>query len=194
MNAHSLAKHIRRKYRRLFTGGTQLMRFGRWNSLLGLVEFTLGHLRGKQGIELGSFSGESACVMASAGVRSLICLDDWDPAYSRKHDMELVELRFDTMAAHFPGRIAKIKGDGRESLARLAREGLRVDFVYVDGNHAKESVIADIEAALPVIRKGGLICGHDFGRSIWRGVTEGVRQRLGEPDRRYRDSSWCKRV
>lgn len=46
-----------------------------------------------------------------------------------------------------------------------------VDFVYVDGNHRFESVVADIAAWLPKIRKGGMIAGHDYARINTKALT-----------------------
>jgi len=37
-----------------------------------------------------------------------------------------------------------------------------LDFVYIDGNHAGESVKEDIEAWAPKVRSGGIVAGHDF--------------------------------
>lgn len=37
-----------------------------------------------------------------------------------------------------------------------------IDAVYIDGNHRLEFVVADINAWLPKIRKGGIISGHDY--------------------------------
>lgn len=40
------------------------------------------------------------------------------------------------------------------------------DFVYIDANHHYESVRADIQAWLPKIKVGGVICGHDFTHGL----------------------------
>ncbi len=37
-----------------------------------------------------------------------------------------------------------------------------VDFVFIDAGHEYESVVKDINAWLPKIRKGGIISGHDY--------------------------------
>lgn len=41
-------------------------------------------------------------------------------------------------------------------------EDSTLDFVYIDGNHCFEAVVADIAAWLPKIRSGGIICGDDY--------------------------------
>lgn len=37
-----------------------------------------------------------------------------------------------------------------------------IDFVFVDAGHEYESVVKDINAWLPKIKKGGIISGHDY--------------------------------
>ena len=55
------------------------------------------------------------------------------------------------------------------------------DWAYVDGNHWYQFVVRDIALALPKIRPGGILCGHDFvfarddwGTSVLRAVVECV--------------------
>jgi predicted O-methyltransferase YrrM len=38
----------------------------------------------------------------------------------------------------------------------------QLDFVYIDGLHDFKSVIDDIAAWYPLVRKGGVVGGHDF--------------------------------
>lgn len=37
-----------------------------------------------------------------------------------------------------------------------------LDFVYIDGNHFYPSVVQDIDAWYPKVRKGGILGGHDY--------------------------------
>lgn len=39
-----------------------------------------------------------------------------------------------------------------------------IDAVYIDANHRFEFVVADIQAWLPKVRKGGIISGHDYAK------------------------------
>lgn len=50
--------------------------------------------------------------------------------------------------------------DEQSQIKRLWNGGL--DFVYLDADHSYTAVQNDIESWLPLIRPGGIICGHDF--------------------------------
>lgn len=50
--------------------------------------------------------------------------------------------------------------DPQSAIKRLWSGGL--DFVYLDADHSYTAVQNDIAAWLPLIRPGGIICGHDF--------------------------------
>jgi len=46
--------------------------------------------------------------------------------------------------------------------------------VFIDGSHAYEYVKSDTEAALRIVRSGGVIIWHDYG--IWEGVTKALEE------------------
>lgn len=41
------------------------------------------------------------------------------------------------------------------------------DWVYIDGDHTYPMVLKDLEFYLPLVKKGGFLCGDDYG---WRSV------------------------
>lgn len=49
----------------------------------------------------------------------------------------------------------------------------QVDFVYIDADHSYEGVFTDLCTWFPKVREGGIIGGHDYGRSGF-GVTRAV--------------------
>lgn len=53
-----------------------------------------------------------------------------------------------------------------------------VDFVFIDGDHEYKGVKEDIEAWTPKVKKGGIICGHDYKKDDFRkyGVIEAVNE------------------
>ena len=49
-------------------------------------------------------------------------------------------------------------------MARHILDG-SLDFVYIDGDHSYEGCLEDIRLFYPKVRMGGLVAGHDCGRS-----------------------------
>ena len=52
------------------------------------------------------------------------------------------------------------------------------DIIFIDADHNYNSVLEDINHWLPKIKKGGIICGHDF-RYTNPGVEQAVREVFG---------------
>ncbi|WP_080837982.1 class I SAM-dependent methyltransferase [Cohnella massiliensis] len=48
------------------------------------------------------------------------------------------------------------------------------DLIYIDGDHSKTGVLQDTELARKVIRKGGIICWHDYGNPAVPSVTKAI--------------------
>jgi hypothetical protein len=55
--------------------------------------------------------------------------------------------------------------DARANVQRRRRRDVTngsLDFVYIDGNHRFEQVVADLAAWAPKVRPGGIVAGHDY--------------------------------
>ena len=66
-------------------------------------------------------------------------------------------------------KISFIISDSAQAIPKLPK---KIDFVYIDANHSYESVKTDISEYYPIVRKGGVIGGHDF--MGWPGVQTAV--------------------
>ena len=66
--------------------------------------------------------------------------------------------------------------------SRLFLPNLRfrsIDMVFIDADHSYEAAKQDIEAWYPLIKKGGIISGHDYGS--YQGVIRAVNERFKKP-------------
>jgi hypothetical protein len=54
-----------------------------------------------------------------------------------------------------------------------------IDLIFIDADHAYESIREDIQSWLPKVKKGGIICGHDYSGQE-KGVIKAVDELLGK--------------
>lgn len=70
-----------------------------------------------------------------------------------------------------------------DAAATFAATGCSFDAVFIDADHSYNAVCADIRAWRPLIRPGGVLCGHDYNnKTVRRAVDElvpGVELRAG---------------
>lgn len=50
------------------------------------------------------------------------------------------------------------------------------DLIYIDGDHSYEGVKLDLSLSLLKIKKGGMICGHDYTNDMFPGVVAAVNE------------------
>lgn len=68
-----------------------------------------------------------------------------------------------------------------------------LDLVFIDADHSYEGVVADIEAWYPKVRKGGLICGHDYNPELFEGTVKAVDEFFSNRTL-YPDTVWAYEV
>lgn len=109
----------------------------------------------KRVVEVGSWQGRSASVLASAlresgGILSVV--DSWE-------DPNEMAAFYDNMEflGHNPQvfRLPSVEGAKQFNDRSL-------DMVFIDADHEEESVLEDVISWLPKVRSGGLLCGHDY--------------------------------
>jgi predicted O-methyltransferase YrrM len=149
-------------------------------------------------VEIGGFLGKSTCYLGNrihaAGARiRVLCVDPWPANWVEDKRVRAVD-PYDLWRAN-------VKQSGWEDFifplrttsaiaATIVKNGLGA--VYIDGDHAYESVKQDIAAWLPKIRKGGILAGHDYGAG-WAGVKKAVDEVLGKTVGFMRQS-WIRKV
>lgn len=148
-----------------------------------------------QGAEVGVYDGRlSAWLLRESPQLTLIMVDRWravtvDHPYRRSesemaklapHEWNVVMGQARHAVTVCDRRAVLLRGESVEVASLFQREVL--DFVFLDADHRREAVEADIVAWLPAIRHGGWICGHDWdhpethtapGERRW-GVKEAV--------------------
>ena len=118
--------------------------------------------------EVGSFAGTTTLELAKYA-HTLYCVDTWkgaapevfengvDSAY-RDLGGDHVYETFLANVKHLPC-VRPLRMPSVEA-AKLIEEPLHL--VFIDADHAEAAVRADVEAWMPLVIPGGLICGHDY--------------------------------
>lgn len=65
--------------------------------------------------------------------------------------------------------------------AQMFKDGY-FDVVFIDADHSYESAKEDMQLWLPKIRKGGVLCGHDYCRR-YPGVVQAYKEVFGQEDK-----------
>lgn len=81
--------------------------------------------------------------------------------------------RFKNVATVEVVRSLSVEAAGRFKDAELG-------WVYLDGNHSKKAVEADLKAWWPKVKEGGVLCGHDYLNGHRDGTDFGVREAVDE--------------
>ena len=112
--------------------------------------------------------------------------DKQDPT-SKFNFNEVLDMFNDRVKNH--NNISLIQKTSDDAVKEL--DSQTYDFIYIDGIHQYENVKQDIINYLPMVKKGGVIGGHDYGPS-WPGVRQAVDKMFGQPDKVFKDTSWIK--
>jgi predicted O-methyltransferase YrrM len=167
------------------------------NGLLDLIK-ELGDNSNKRMVEIGSFVGESTVLFAQS-FKEVIAIDpflaDYDPADPTSYLFEfknVYETYLDRTGDHKNIKTIKLTSNDAKD---LLKDEL-FDFIYIDGLHTYDGVKTDIINYLPLVKKGGVIGGHDYGHIQEHPHLEGVQiavdEMLGKPDKVFADNSWIK--
>ncbi len=163
-----------------------------WFDFADVYDNAIGRaeLGGAVFVEVGTAYGKSARYMgeqlerasAMGGKEILFFSIDW----YREPEKYSFQSTCDRMGDLCDRYVFPIECESVEASTRFADESL--DFVFLDGGHELEQVIADLAAWWPKIKRGGQIAGHDYTPG-WPGVVAAVDDRFG-PGRRISRSSW----
>ena len=117
--------------------------------------------RGEQVLEMGAFYGHSTVVLAS--VAEHVVSVDWHQGDSHAGDYRTeTQYRANLERYGVADRVSVIVGRFEDVLPSL--EGSVFDGLFLDAHHTFESVSADLDLALPLVRPGGFVAFHDYGR------------------------------
>lgn len=122
-------------------------------------------------VELGCLRGRSSKMISEMTEGKLYSVDVWpDSGFYDNSPYFLTNLRESILR----GKCIPIRATSQEAAMLFSSKGLKFDMVFIDADHSAEAVRADIEAYMPLLLPGGLLCGHDYGHFLEIGVTKMV--------------------
>jgi hypothetical protein len=140
-------------------------------------------------VEVGSWKGFSSVAFAKGLKRrtdggELHCVDVWDgkgalwgdfrtrfPNETGDHLFRCFQRNLER--SNVSDIVTSHRMDSLQTAAQFAAAGRRFDAVFIDADHSYQAVRADILAWRPLIKPGGVLCGHDYDNaSVRRAVDE----------------------
>lgn len=141
--------------------------------------------------EVGSWKGRTSLALLHnrPAEGRVFCIDTWDSSPELKHISD--EMAPDALFNEF---MENVKETGVIALRMNSHQGAtylkflheKFSLIFLDGDHTYEAVKQDIEDYLPLVFKGGCLCGHDYKKA------EGVKKAVDEliPNRVLPLSEW----
>lgn len=127
-------------------------------------------------IEIGTFTGASAEAILDGGAEKLITIDTFNGElggpqallgsnriYSDHSREQIIGLALERLR-RFGDRVTLIIGESSK-VATFFQKDI-ADLIFIDGAHDYESVKRDIASWKPILKEDGVLCGHDFDRSM----------------------------
>ena len=126
-------------------------------------------------VEIGSYSGEGTVVIAKH-FKEVMAVDPWMNGYdindvaSQQCPMKFVFQAFQDKTEDLEN-VMFIRGKSIDALESIKDESC--DFVYIDGDHRYEGVLADLNGWRPKLREGGVMAGHDWSfKTVQKALVE----------------------
>lgn len=151
----------------------------RWDICSGLLK----EMDGKTFVEVGVKEGRlSAAVLKNLPATNVIAIDPWAPVPNSHEDYSGwdfadIERQFWDNVGEHKERVEMMRDTSLIAASILDgwvhSGGLSIDMVFIDASHDYANVIADIKAWWPLVRKGGILAGHDFNHK-WPDVMRAV--------------------
>jgi predicted O-methyltransferase YrrM len=140
-------------------------------------------------VEIGSWRGRSSKAIASMIGGTLFCIDPWDQgladylkskgspvAIPEGVDGVFSEFKANLATEIASGKVRPVRSKSHKAMGDVLPVigNRKLDMVFIDGSHTYDAVHADVKIWMPMVAKGGIICGHDYDHRDYPGVKKVV--------------------
>jgi len=148
------------------------------HDLQRLAELSVGC---KRIIELGSYHGRSTRAMLDSSTAHIWCIDSWNLPPVKPGGREVgdkdVQMFLDNIRDK-RHRVTILRMLTSDAVGLLPPDSF--DLVFIDADHSYEAVKFDILHYAPLLRDGGVMSGHDYGKGR-EGTIRAVDETLANP-------------
>lgn len=142
----------------------------------------------KVGAEIGvAYGGHSEAILLNTRIDTLYSIDPYSlehdntDGYTLPNGQNFTQKEYEELNGFAQTRLFKAAGS-RSKFIRLSSHAafayfcnkIDLDFVFIDARHRYEDLYTDIYLWKEVIRKGGMISGHDYGHESYPGIKRAV--------------------
>lgn len=141
--------------------------------------------------EFGCYLGRSTRALADNTEGTIFAVDPWDGVYYNNDGTKADWINtavFDVFCANLSDHIKSGRVVPVQNYSWAFRPPIRMDLIFIDGDHRYDEVKLDIIHALGMVKSGGIISGHDYIHTTWPGVKKAVDEILGTV--KHCDSIW----
>lgn len=134
--------------------------------------------KSKKILELGSFHGRSTRAMLDNSAAHIWCVDTWAARITKGTTATDKDYEgFLTVIGEHRDRVTVLRTSTKAAEPQLL-EVAPFDLVFIDADHTYEWVKHDILAYAPMVRSGGILCGHDYFHKA-PGLMQAVDELIG---------------
>lgn len=142
------------------------------NTRLELFNEIKSNFDGGFGVEVGTFKAEFSKFILDNWNGTLYMVDVWRPlgdeyldsSNHKNYQNQIYSYAMDNLQG-LEDRGIMIRANSQKASEIFQDESL--DFVYIDANHAYDSVVDDINYWYSKVKKGGYLWGHDYISLDW---------------------------
>ena len=140
-----------------------------WISNKGLVPYIKRHGEDLVGLEIGTCRAESTHYFLDkcANISKLYTVDpykaydDWNGEITQETVDRFREIAIKNLEK-FGDKVEMVHKPSMEFAEVCKKKKQKFDFIFVDGDHSYEATLADCETYYPLLKEGGIFCGHDY--------------------------------
>lgn len=129
-------------------------------------------------VEIGSWKGRSTLALACNTPGTVYAVDTWKGTEQQGDELEQHEPGW--LLEEFMRNTAEVNNivicEGPSVVMAKRYAGITIDMIFIDGYHTYEGVRDDIVSWTPMLRPGGILCGHDYVPPYWEGLLQAVQE------------------